>query len=167
MKLTAPEEYGLRCILQIARHGPSGAVTIAELAQGEALTPAYVAKLLRILRKANLVESIRGQKGGYQLARSADQISVSDVLIALGGHLYSDDFCHQHSGNDRRCVHLGNCSIRPVLSGVEKLLHDVLAQCKLSDLACSEQAMVRWVEGHVERPEAELADAIGRRRMQS
>ena len=167
MKLTAPEEYGLRCILQIARHGPTGSVTIAELAQGEALTPAYVAKLLRILRKANLVESIRGQKGGYQLARAADQISVSDVLIALGGHLYSDDFCDQHAGTSRHCVHLGNCSIRPVLSGVEKLLHNVLAQCKLSDLACSEQAMVRWVEGHVDRSDEQPATTSARRPLQS
>ena len=150
MKFTAPEEYGLRCILQIARRGPSGSMTIPELSQRESLTPAYVAKLMRILRRADLVDSTRGQKGGYQLARRAEDISVAEVLAALGGHLYSKDFCSTHSGSRSDCVHLGECSIRSVLSGVERLVQSVLAQCKLSDLLRTEQSMAVWVQGHVE-----------------
>ena len=150
MKFTAPEEYGLRCILQIARRGPSGSVTIPELAQLESLSPAYVAKLMRILRKAALLESIRGQKGGYQLARPAKDISVAEVLTALGGHLYSQDFCSTHSGSGASCVHLGDCSIRSVLSGVERLVQNVLVQCKLTDLLRTEQSMAVWVQGRVD-----------------
>jgi len=150
MKFTAPEEYGLRCILQIARHGSTGSVTISELAHQESLSPAYVAKLARILRKAGLIESIRGQKGGYRLARPADEISVAEVLTALGGQLYSNDFCSHHSGSGHSCVHLRDCSIRSVLSGVERLVQNVLAQCRLSDLLRTEQSMAVWVQGRVE-----------------
>jgi len=150
MKFTAPEEYGLRCILQVARSAPSGSLTIPELSQQESLTPAYVAKLMSILRRAGLVESIRGQKGGYQLARPAEEISVAEVLTALGGHLYSKDFCSTHSGSGSNCVHLGDCSIRSVLSGVERLVQNVLAQCKLSDLLRTEESMAVWVQGRVD-----------------
>ena len=150
MKFTTPEEYGLRCILQIARRAPSESMTIPELSQRESLTSAYVAKLMRILRRAGLVESIRGQKGGYQLARPAEEISVAEVLTALGGQLYSKDFCNDHSGSVRSCVHLGDCSIRSVLSGVERLVQSVLAQCKLSDLLRTEQSMAVWVQGRVD-----------------
>ena len=92
MKFTAQEEYGLRCLLQIARE-PTGSVTIPEIAKREALTPAYVAKLMRVLRRVGLVKSTRGQKGGYRLAYPPDRMNLGMVLAALGGRLYSDDFC--------------------------------------------------------------------------
>ncbi len=161
MRFSTPEEYGLRCILQLAREHPTGSLTLSEMAQRESLTPAYVGKLMRILRRAGLVESIRGQKGGYQLARSADQISVSEVVNAHGGGLYTDDFCDHHSGSSLSCVHLRDCSIRSVLAGVERLIQGVLAQCKLSDLVRTEEAMVQWVQGHVETPPAPGASLRG------
>lgn len=155
MRFSAPEEYGLRCILQLAREHPTGSLTISEMAQRESLTPAYVGKLMSILRKAGLVESIRGQNGGYQLARYASQISVSEVINALGGHLYTSEFCDHHSGSGESCVHLRGCSIRSVLSGVERLIQGMLDRCKLSDLVQTEEAMVRWVQGHVEKPSSQ------------
>jgi Rrf2 family protein len=159
MRFSTPEEYGLRCILQLAREHPTGSRTLSEMAQHESLTLAYVGKLMRILRRAGLVESIRGQKGGYQLARPADEISVGDVVNALGGGLYSDDFCDHHSGSGHSCVHLSDCSIRSVLAGVERLVQGVLAQCKLADLIRNEEAMVRWVEVHVEAPPPQSASS--------
>src|ERR1051326_7981820 len=97
MKFTAQEEYGLRCLLQIARE-PSGFGTIGEIAEREGLSAAYVAKLLMVMRKGGLVASTRGQKGGYRLARPADEITMDAVLEVLGGRLLSADFCARHTG---------------------------------------------------------------------
>src|SRR5215470_17874273 len=68
MRLTAQEEYGLRCLLQVAR-GQDTAVTTPEIAEREGLSEAHVHKLMRLLRRAGLVRSVRGRKGGYQPAR--------------------------------------------------------------------------------------------------
>src|SRR2546425_11812681 len=90
MRFTAQEEYGLRCLLQIARE-PAGSLTIPEIAEREALTSAYVAKLMSVLRKAGLVKSTRGQKGGYRLACPPDQMNldrksgVEGKRVDLGG----------------------------------------------------------------------------------
>jgi len=94
MKVSAQEEYGLRCMLQLARRhkdGGAGPLTLAEVARDEGLTVAYAAKLVRRLRRAGLVKSILGRAGGYSLSRPAHDISVLDVLTALGGKLYTSD----------------------------------------------------------------------------
>ena len=64
MKLSAQEEYGLRCLLQLARHAPGESLAIPEISQAEGITHHNVAKLLRILRQGGIVASARGQAGG-------------------------------------------------------------------------------------------------------
>jgi Rrf2 family protein len=140
MRFSSQEEYGLRCLLQIARD-PTGSVTIPEIAAREALTPAYVAKLVRVLRQADLVTSIRGQNGGYRLARPPDQISVGKVMATLGGRLYSNDFCERHAGNERICVHSTDCSIRSLWAALDAVVQRALDQTMLADLLRTERAM--------------------------
>ena len=72
MKLSAQEEYGLRCLLRLAGAGEGQSLTIPEIGRAEALSIAYVAKLMRILRQGKFVKSVRGQTGGYTLARSPE-----------------------------------------------------------------------------------------------
>ena len=68
MKITAQEEYGLRCLLQLARHASDPRpVTVGQVAASEGLSFAYAEKLLRVLSAAGLAESIRGSRGGYRL----------------------------------------------------------------------------------------------------
>ena len=81
MKFSAQEEYGLRCLLQIARSQES--MTIPEIAKIEGLSQTHVAKLLMILRKEGFITSTRGQAGGYALAKSPSEINVGQVLESL------------------------------------------------------------------------------------
>lgn len=140
MKLTSQEEYGLRCLLQIARQ-PEESSTIKEIASREGLTPTHVAKLLRVMRKAGLVTSIRGRKGGFRLGRSADQIQLDRVLGALGGRLYGDDFCKSHTGRKRVCVHNMDCSIRSLWVAIDSLVQGALSRIRLEDLLGTERQM--------------------------
>jgi Rrf2 family protein len=146
MRFTAQEEYGLRCLLQIAR-APGGGLTIPEIAEREALTPAYVGKLMRVLREVGLVESTRGQKGGYRLARPPEQILLGKALAALGGRLYSKDFCGRYTGTQLACVHSVDCSIRSLWTALDAVVERALSGMTLSDLLCSEPVMSGWVEG--------------------
>jgi len=148
MKLTSQEEIGLRCLMQLARH-PDGSSTIHEVAKAEGLSPAYVAKILGILRRAGLVVATRGRDGGYALVRSAEEIHLSAALLALGGRLYDTEFCEDHSLNAAeggRCAHEGNCSLRPVLVSLDRLIHDALSRVTLKSLVRSEPAMSAWLQ---------------------
>ena len=134
MKFSAQEEYGLRCLLQIARVAPRGSLSIPEISRLEGLTAPHVAKLLMILRRGEFVQSTRGQAGGYTLARPAVEIAVGDVLAALGGRLYDEEFCNRHSGQAEVCAHDLDCSIRSLWQVVQESVDRVLGEMTLEDL---------------------------------
>ena len=151
MRLSAQQEFGLRCMLQIARDKSSDCVNLIDIADREALSVAYVAKLVRLLRKAGLVESIRGVKGGYRLADAPEHTSVADVLTALGGQLYSPLFCHRHSGHARDCVHVLDCGSRAMLIGLHGMVKSYLSEFTLADLLRPEQQVRAVVNERVRK----------------
>jgi Rrf2 family protein len=135
MKLSAQEEYGLRCLLQLGRRDLSQSLTIPEISQAEGISTHNVAKLLRILRQHNFVTSARGQHGGYTIARPAAQIVVGEVLAALGGRLYEPSFCDHFGGSETSCLHSSTeCSVRSLWSRVQQAVDQVLGQTTLHDL---------------------------------
>lgn len=149
MKLSSQEEYGLRCLLQIGKVGDGGSLTIPEISRAEGISPEYVAKLMRILRRGGLVTSVRGQGGGYSLARPADQITVGETISVLGGRFFESDFCERHSGAERICTHSVDCSIRSLWQLLQLAVDHVLTQTTLKDLLCNEHEMVSWGEAFV------------------
>ena len=151
MRLTAQQEYGLRCMVQLARTQSADCVNIVDIADREGLSVAYVAKLLRVLRKAGLVRSTRGVKGGYHLTKVPEEINAYEVLDALGGKLYANDFCRKHSGQARACVHVVDCGSRAMLIGLDRMIQTYLKQFKLSDLLCPEKEVREVASGHVEQ----------------
>jgi Rrf2 family protein len=134
MKISAQEEYGVRCLLQIGRRGPEASLTIPEIARAEGMSNHYVAKLMRVLRKGGLVKSARGQAGGYTLARPLERITVAEAMAALGGRLYEDKFCGKHQGAEGVCAHSVDCSIRYLWSSVQEAVDHLLSRTTLSDL---------------------------------
>lgn len=134
MKLSAQEEYGLRCLLRVAGAGEGQSVTIPAIGQAEALSIPYVAKLMRLLRRGKFVKSVRGQTGGYTLARRPDDIPVAEVLAFLGGRLFEPGFCDQFTGLKRTCTHSIDCSIRSLWRAVQAAVDGILAQITLNDL---------------------------------
>jgi Rrf2 family protein len=139
MKFTAPEEYGLRCLLQIGRQGKGGGLTIPEVAAAEGLSVPYVAKLVRVLRQGGFVKSTRGQSGGYALSRPPEQIVVGEVLAGLGGRLFASEYCEQYPGSLASCTHTVDCSIRSLWSAVQSSVDRVLSRTTLRDLLGSEE----------------------------
>lgn len=134
MKLSAQEEYGLRCLIAIAREGVDGTLTIPEIAEREGLSQSHVAKLLSILRKAEFIRSTRGQAGGYTIARHPSRIIVGEVMAELGGRLWHDGFCHRHSGLRSECGHLGCCALETLWRRVQEAVDSVTYSFTLQDL---------------------------------
>lgn len=152
MKLSAQEEYGLRCLLQVAKRGYGGSITIPEISMAEGLSVPNAAKMMRLLRLGGLVKSIRGQSGGFTLAAPAQKISLAEVLDLLGGPLYSSKFCVQHSGDEGVCPHHSACPLRPVWRALQESLTAVLGHVTLHDLLCDEDEMTRFIDYYLPRP---------------
>jgi Rrf2 family protein len=138
VKITAQEEYGLRCILQLARQeseAPGGGVMLVrDIAEREGLSLAYVEKLLWMLSRSGIVESVRGPKGGYRLTRSCTEISIGEIMRVLGGVPSQDEICSQFTGNQDTCVHHGECGLRPVWVSISDFVHSVFDKIPLSTL---------------------------------
>jgi Rrf2 family protein len=139
MKITAQEEYGLRILIRIAACKEKEGMSIPRLSEAEGLSSHYVAKLTRVLRMAKLINSTPGYKGGYILARPANEIIINDVLKALGGVLFDKRFCGLHAGSLRLCTNSVDCSARSLWQMIQVTMDQLLNQITLADLLSTEE----------------------------
>ena len=137
MKISAQEEYGLRCLVQLANLPAGESLTLNQIAEREGISQANAGKLMWLLNKAGFVQAMRGTKGGYTLARDAGEIRLSEVIKVL-----DDDeikaHCDSYTGILEKCVHTGDCGIRPVIVGLHEIVHEALSQITLAQLVGQE-----------------------------
>jgi len=126
-----------RRIFHLARRAGQGPVAARELSEHERLPHDYVEQILLRLRRAGIVDSVRGAKGGYLLAREAQAISVKDVIEA-SEHVTFEVNCDVHRVDADRCDPGTACSIRPVWRLLERRINDLLAGITLADLLHAE-----------------------------
>lgn len=135
MKVTALEEYGLRCMVLLARSGSENPLTLPEFGAREGVSIPYAGKLLMILKKSGLVKAVRGRRGGYILAIPAEEISLKRVFEALGQPVFSANHCDRFSGENETCIHRGGCSVRNIWETFEGITSALLERITLSELA--------------------------------
>lgn len=160
MKITSQEEYGIRCLLRLARAHGGQPLTIPEIAADEGLSPAYVGKLLSLLRRAGLIESNRGRTGGYHLARTPASVRLSEALDALGEPLFEGAaYCDRHAGPETvgPCVHQGSCNLRGVWQTLTQFMQHVLDQVTLHDLLTGEVPIVQTLRAQMPREQPLLS----------
>jgi Rrf2 family iron-sulfur cluster assembly transcriptional regulator len=134
MRISALEEYGLRCLLALAEAGCDRQLSISDIAQKEAISVPYASKLLSILRKTGLVNAVRGRGGGFCIARPACEINLLEVITALGGPLIDPNHCRRYSGNLEKCIHTESCSVHYTLVGLSRLVGEFLSRTTLEDV---------------------------------
>lgn len=137
MRITTWAEYGLICALHLARRTDDGPVTGRDIAARERLPSDYVEQILLRLRRAGIVQSTRGAKGGYGLARPAEAITVREI-IAAAELVTFDLHCETHPLDAARCSQACDCSIRPVWVMLQKRIDEVLEGVRLCDLLAAE-----------------------------
>jgi len=141
VRITTWAEYGLICALHLARRAADGVLTGREIAAKERLPADYVEQILLRLRRSGILKSTRGARGGYALARPADQISVRDVIAASELSTF-ELHCVSHPVEEERCSASQDCSIRPVWIMLQRKIDDVLEGVRLADLL-AEESVVR------------------------
>ena len=149
MKISAQEEYGLRCLVQLANLRDGESLTLPQIAAREGISTANAGKLMWLLNRAGFVLSTRGTKGGYLLARPAAEIRLSEIIRVL-----DEDVMNKHCGNYTGvldlCVHNGDCGIRPVIVGLHEIVENALSRITLAQLVGSESsvdAMFHKIQG--------------------
>lgn len=159
VRLSAPEEYGVRCLIRVARHRGRDPLPLAAIAEAEGLSPENAAKILGVLRRGGIVASIRGAHGGYRLARPAEEIRLWEVLTLLDGPLYPKEWCTTHSGQLPDCVNSTDCSLRALLKWMDGALRGVLLEVTLAHLVGGERAAARRLQEVEERSSADEVKA--------
>jgi Rrf2 family protein len=147
VRITTWAEYGLIVAVHLARHGGERPVAAREIAEREGLPPDYVEQILLKLRRAGLVTSVRGARGGYYLARSPEDASVRDVLEAAENRTFEVN-CDSYPISANRCNGDGNCSIRPVWRALQQQIDGFLQGISLADLLEDEAAVADMLAEH-------------------
>src|SRR5256885_11236406 len=114
MRVTTWAEYGLIVSVHLAKRAGQGPVAARELSEQERLPHDYVEQILLRLRRAGLVESVRGARGGYMLARPPQAVSVENVIEA-SEHVTFRGNCAPPPGDAERCGPATACSHCSVL----------------------------------------------------
>lgn len=134
MKVSTRGEYGVRAMVSLAHHFGEGPMSIAEIARQTNIPPAYLEQLIAPLRRAELVISKRGARGGYVLARDPENIRVGDVYRVMEGPVAPMD-CVSEDLDDQNCPLIENCETRPMWLKLRDAMTEALDGTTLADLA--------------------------------
>lgn len=132
-KLSSRGEYGLRAMRVLAEKGAFQPVPLETIAREEDISINYLEQLFLRLRRADLVKSVRGPNGGYQLKRSPEKISVGKILRSVEGPI-APQLCVLSLPKGERCSRINKCSSRDLWVRLAKKIEDVLEQNSLKDL---------------------------------
>lgn len=132
MKLSTKGRYGLRAVLDIAMHDE--AQSVSSIAARQFISENYLEKLIAMLKKAGIVNSLRGAQGGYVLARPAESISVGEVLRALEGDLNPVD-CAEIDGSGDFCEGADTCVTKFVWKRIADSINYAVDNLMIAELA--------------------------------
>lgn len=131
MKLTTKGRYAVTAMMDLALHAKIDRISLADIAERQKLSLAYLEQLFRSLRNAGLVQSVRGAKGGYMLARCEKEISLADILIA------ADEQINLTCGGGNTCSDQEPCLTHNLWTNLSREFFEFLNDKKLSDLVRS------------------------------
>ena len=139
MKLSTRGRYGVRAMLELAMNAGKGPVPLRDLASRQEISAKYLEQLLIPLKSAGLVKSVRGARGGYLLAGSAEKITLYDVVRSLEGPLAPVE-CVE---DPEYCDRVGGCTVHLIWGEMGKMLVDFLTSITLTDLVHRQEERVR------------------------
>jgi Rrf2 family transcriptional regulator, cysteine metabolism repressor len=128
-------EYGVRLMVELARHYGDGPVSLTEMADHEALPRPYLEQLVVSLRQAGLVRSTRGARGGYELARPPSEIRMGTVLRTLEGPIAPMVCASEDPSHAGICDRTGFCNVNLLWIKVRDAISEALDSVTLADLA--------------------------------
>ena len=137
MKLSTKGRYGVMAMVDLAMNGDGGPVSLKAVAERQGLSESYLEQLAGQLRKAGLVNGIRGAQGGYTLAREAAEITVGDIIRVLEGPIAPVECASEDEGPVQHCANSQGCVAKSVWVKLRDSIAKALDSVSLADL-CDE-----------------------------
>lgn len=131
MIMSTKGRYGLKMMFEIAKKYGSGTMSLKDIAKNQQLSETYLEQLISPLRKAGLVNSIRGAQGGYELAKAPIDITVGEIIRTLEGPLAPSDCVLD---DDPECGRAGYCVTRPIWEKIMDSINNVIDSITLQDM---------------------------------
>lgn len=128
--LSTKSRYGLRTLVQLASTGKDAPVSLNELAKGQKISKKYLENIYRMLQKNGIVRSVRGARGGYQLAADPATLTVKEIMSSIEGPVcLIDCLC-----DENWCKNVKNCSTRWIWSDLQDVIRAFLEAKTLADV---------------------------------
>ena len=131
MMISTRGRYALRMMLDLARRGEEGYVSLKDIADRQNISPKYLEQIVPALNGAGLLRGVRGKRGGYRLSRAPADITAWEILLTAEGSL-APVTCLQPDQSD--CPRRGDCDSLPVWKGLDRVVREYLSAVTLQDL---------------------------------
>ncbi|NBS27513.1 MAG: Rrf2 family transcriptional regulator [Actinobacteria bacterium] len=147
MRVSTRGDYACRALLSLALHrDDTGPTSVRDIAARTGLPQPYLEQILLVLKGAGLVKSKRGVGGGYVLAKSPEEIRLSDIIAAADGPITLGDFGEPHQ--DGACDHEGHCVLLAIWNVAGEHMRQHLADYTLAKIAEAARGSAPWPELH-------------------
>ena len=132
MKVSTKGRYELRTMIDLAVNDNSNPIPLKDIAARQNISLKYMEQIIALLIKAKLVKSVRGNSGGYMLARPSMQYTAGDILRAAEGDMTPIDCIKK---NSPACSRADFCTVLPFWQGLNKVINGYLDSVTLAELA--------------------------------
>jgi Rrf2 family protein len=132
MRLSSKTEYAIKTLMDLCTHGANGPVCINDIATREHIPVKFLEQILLALKGAGLTQSKRGPKGGYNLAKQADQISIAEVVRLTEGSF----------ANSLPKESIASCPLQELWSQVDNKISETLESCTINDLCARKRELI-------------------------
>ena len=129
MRLTAKSRYAVTALLDLVIHTQNTRVTLADIADRQVISLSYLEQLFARLRKAGLVKGIRGPGGGYLLAKSANDITIADIIEGV-----NESISVRACAGDENCFNGGRCLVHDLWENLDYEIASYLSNFTLADV---------------------------------
>jgi Rrf2 family protein len=130
MKLSTRSRYGARILVDLARNHGQGPVQIGEISKRQDISVKYLEQLIRPLKQANLVTSVRGPKGGHLLAEKPEEITLGQIVRLFEGQSELVECI----SNPEKCSMSDDCQVRLAWGDATRVLYEKLDSTTIADL---------------------------------
>ncbi len=131
MMVSTRGRYALHMMIDLAQHEGQGSISLKAIAERQNLSMKYLEMIAALLNKSGLIVSMRGKEGGYMLARPADAITVSEVIMSAEKSL-APVSCVEDK--DSPCDHADGCLTFPMWKHLEEIIDAYLSSVTIADL---------------------------------
>ena len=132
MRFSVKSEYAITALLDMATHTDKWPVHVRAIASRQAIPVRFLEQVMASLKKAGIVESIRGAQGGYVLSRDPHAINVAQIVEAIEGPITPMD-CTAEAA-EYRCLQMKGCVVKEVWEDVKRAIIDVLNKATIEDM---------------------------------